>query len=502
MERTTSTVADRYVLGPLIAAGGMAEVYRARDEVLARTVAVKILLRHLGEDSDVVARFRREALAAARLTHPNIIAIYDTGTDGPGDDQRHYIVMEHCPGGSLHSALENKGSFDPTEVASVGATICSALGYAHAEGVIHRDIKPGNVLIVEHGTLKVTDFGIAKAAFTSGDLTTTGSIIGTVSYISPEQAQGQEPDGRSDLYSLGVLLYQLATGRLPFRGESEVATALSHVREQPLPPRSIRAGIPRALEEVILKALAKDPVDRFASAEEMKHELERTGGTATQALPIPHPAPAPEVQVPLEEREPTGPMPFIKTEGKRNAPVVALVIGAIVAAIVIAAVVGSRTEQTPQDGPQGGAQAGSVNVEIAEASDFDPHGGDGEHPELVDDSYDEDPTTSWRTENYEASLQAQGKPGVGIYFDLGSEATVQRVRVDFDRAGYSVELRASNSLGDDEAAFELIEEVGSADAQQVFEVDESYRYWLVWLTGFPGGGGGRAAVTEVSFDGG
>lgn len=500
MERTTSTVADRYVLGPLIATGGMAEVYRARDEVLARTVAVKILLRHLGEDADVVTRFRREALAAARLTHPNIIAIYDTGTDGPEDDQRHYIVMEHCPGGSLHSAVEDRGSFDPTEVASVGATICSALGYAHAEGVIHRDIKPGNVLIVEHGTLKVTDFGIAKAAFTSGDLTTTGSIIGTVSYISPEQAQGQEPDGRSDLYSLGVLLYQLATGRLPFRGESEVATALSHVREQPLPPRSLRAGIPRALEEVILKALSKDPADRFASAEEMKHELEMTGGTATQALPIPHPAPAPEVQVPLEEREPTGPMPFIKTEGKRNAPVVLLVIGAIVAATVIAAVVGSRTEQAPQDGPDG-EQAEAVNVEIAAASDFDPHGGDGEHPELVEDSYDEDPSTSWRTSTYSASLQAV-KPGVGIYFDLGSEVDVEQVLVDFDRAGYSVELRASNSLGDDETAFELIEKTDSADAQQVFDVDERYRYWLVWLTGFPGGGGGRAAVTEVSFDGG
>lgn len=496
MERTTTTIADRYVLGSLIATGGMAEVYRARDEVLARTVAVKVLLSHLSEDPDLVARFRREALAAARLTHPNIISIYDTGTDGNEGDLRHYIVMEYCPGGTLSSALKERGSFDPDEVASIGATICGALGYAHAEKVIHRDIKPGNVLIVEHGTLKVTDFGIAKAAFSSGDLTTTGSIIGTVTYISPEQAQGEEPDGRSDLYSLGVLLYELATGRAPFRGETDVATALSHVREQPPSPRSVRAGIPRSLEDTILKALAKDPADRFASAEEMKHALDVSGGVGPQTLGIPRPStPRPD---PEDE---TGPMPFIKTEGKRNVPVVLLVIGAIVAATVIAALVGSQTEE-PQsrNGGEGGGGAEVRNIEVTTAEDFDPHTGDGEHPELVADAHDGDPSTSWRTSTYRSSLQAQ-KPGVGIYFDLGREVDVRRVTVDFDQAGYALELRAANSIGDDEGSFDLIDEIGSSEAEQVFEANESYRYWLVWLTGFPGGGGGRATITEVSFDG-
>lgn len=495
MERTTATIADRYVLGSLIATGGMAEVYRARDEVLARTVAVKVLLSHLSEDPDLVARFRREALAAARLTHPNIISIYDTGTDGNGGDLRHYIVMEHCPAGSLSSALEERGPFDPDEVASIGATICGALGYAHSEKVVHRDVKPGNVLIVEHGTLKVTDFGIAKAAFSSGDLTTTGSIIGTVTYLSPEQAQGKEPDGRSDLYSLGVLLYELATGRPPFRGETDVATALSHVREQPPPPRSVRAGIPRTLENAILKALAKDPADRFSTAEEMKHVLEMSGGASAQTLGISRPsAPRPDPE------DATGPMPFIKTEGKRNVPVVLLVIGAIVAATVIAALVGSQTED-PQGRNGGGDNGAAVSaIEVDTAGDFDPHTGDGEHPELAADAHDGDPSTSWRTSTYSSSLQAQ-KPGVGIYFDLGREVDVRRVTVAFDQTGYALQLRASNSIGADESSFDLIEEVDSSESEQVFETNESYRYWLVWLTGFPGGGGGRATITEVSFDG-
>lgn len=500
MERT-QTVADRYTLGPLIERGGMAEVFKARDEVLARTVAIKMLLGPLTQDDEVVARFRQEALAAARLTHPNIVSIYDTGSDTEGDLERHFIVMEYCSGGSLRTALEERGSFPAEEAASVGATVCSALGYAHAEGVIHRDIKPGNVLLVEHGTLKVTDFGIAKAGFGSGDITTTGSILGTVAYISPEQARGDEPDPRSDLYSLGIMLYELVTGRPPFKADTDVATALCHVREAPPPPRALRAGIPKSLEATILKALEKDPDDRFASAEEMRDELEAIGaGSSTRPIRVPAMTQANRKETSAGDEAETGPMPFIKTEGRRNAPVIFLVIGAILAAAVIAALVGSQDDDGEADKGSAGGRGGSQQVKVVDATDFDPHGGDGEHPELVKNAFDGDPGTSWRTSNYSATLEAIGKAGVGLLFDLGEETEVGRVTILLDRAGYNLELRAGNSTGDDENAFEVIERFGSSDARTEIEPEGSYRYWLVWLKAFPGGGG-RGVVQEVTFDG-
>jgi serine/threonine protein kinase len=235
-----TSIADRYVLEELLARGGMGSVYKARDEVLARPVAVKILHPHLSEDHGFLERFRREAVAAAGLSHPGIVAIYDTGTDTAEDgSERHYIVMEHCAGGTLTELSAREGALEPERAAAVVAAVCSSLDFAHRAGVVHRDVKPDNVLFADDGTLKVADFGIAKAAYASGDITTTGSILGTVTYISPEQAGGREPDARSDVYSAGVVLYELLTGRPPFQGETDVATALMHVNESPTPVRAL-----------------------------------------------------------------------------------------------------------------------------------------------------------------------------------------------------------------------------------------------------------------------
>jgi serine/threonine protein kinase len=503
MTENTITLAERYVLGSLIARGGMAEVWTARDEVLARTVAVKLLHVHLAADPSFVARFRAEALAAARLTHPNIVAIYDTGTGGSGVEERHFIVMEHCPKGTLHELLQRDGVLQPERVAAIGTTICDALSYAHSHGVIHRDVKPANVLLSEHGTLKVGDFGIAKAAFGAQDLTSTGAIIGSVAYISPEQAQGEEPDARSDLYALGILLYELLCGRPPFKAETDVATALSHVRDRPEPMRSLRAGVPRQLEEVVQKTLEKDPDRRYSSAEEMRHELARVSG---------EPSPHFGAPLPVHDREPT-PQPsadssetheFLRTEGRRIAPVILLIAAAIVAAIVIASLV-RVVEPGGNNGERGGGGNGSggSKIEIQSAQDFDPEGDDGsEHPDEVPLAYDGQPGTAWQTSNYTSTLEAQNKGGVGIVFDLGEAAEVGEVTVDFDAPGYGVELRAADSEGASADDFEVIDSTDSSDAAHVFQADgQEARYWLVWITALQGGTG-RGVIAEVSFVGG
>lgn len=497
-----ATLIERYVLESKIASGGMASVWRARDEVLARTVAVKILHPHLAEDETFVERFRVEALAAARLAHPNIVAIYDTGSESSGADIQHFIVMEHCGGGTLDALNPPGGLSDPQQVAGIGSTICDALFYAHTQGVVHRDIKPANVLISEHHNLKVTDFGIAKAAFTKTDITTTGSIIGTVTYISPEQANGDEPDARSDLYSLGVLLYELLAGRPPFREETDVATALKHLHEKPPSPRSIRAGIPRDLEAVIMKSLAKDPGARFQTAQEMKEALGNghAAGTHTRVIETPAPRTSPSIDRPVTD---TGPRAFISEEGRRMLPILVLVIGAIVAAIVIASALTQEDESTDRGSGNGnGGGSAATEIQISAAEDFDPpaNRGDGvEHPDDVAAAFDGDEGTGWTTEGYDDPIELQ-KDGVGLVFDLGESVEVTEVEAVFDTGGYSLELRAADEKGGSAGDFEVIEEISSSDSTQVFDAGGTKaRYWLVWITSLPGDGGGRGVISEVRF---
>src|SRR5438093_3284620 len=282
-------LAGRYGLEQLIATGGMAEVWRARDEVLARMVAVKILRPELADDPSLAERFQREAVAAARLGHPCIIGVFDTGHD----DGTRYIVMEHFAGRSLRDILEERRQLAPDEAVAITLPVLEALGHAHGQGLIHRDVKPGNILVGEDGRVKVTDFGIAKVAYAHGDLTTTGAMLGTVRYVSPEQVEGGEVDGRSDLYSAGVVLYEMLTGRPPFAAQTDVATAMMRLTSDPLPPRAIRPGVPRRLEAVVTKAMARRPEDRFLSAAAMRAALERHAASgdpsATQAIPVTHP---------------------------------------------------------------------------------------------------------------------------------------------------------------------------------------------------------------------
>ncbi len=277
----------RYRVTEKIGSGGMAEVYKAVDEVLGRTVAVKVMHPRYAADETFAARFRQEAQAAANLQSPYIVNMYDWGQDG----STYYIVMEYLRGADLKSLITQHGALDSRKVAEIGVQVCSALSVAHGYDVIHRDIKPHNIMVGADG-VKVTDFGIARAGNTT--MTQTGSVLGTAHYVSPEQAQGRPLTAASDLYSLGVVLYEAATGRLPFDADSPVAVALKQVNEAPRPPHEIVPSIDPGLEAVILTALAKRPTDRYDTADQMRQDLQRViEGQTVRAVPVAAPVPGP-----------------------------------------------------------------------------------------------------------------------------------------------------------------------------------------------------------------
>ena len=300
----------RYRVEDELGRGGMAKVFKGTDEVLGRPVAIKVLAPQLADDESFVARFRREAQAAARLNHSNLVGVYDTGED----DGIKYIVMEYVEGKTLAAYLAGGGRIMPDRAMEIAEGVCSALAVAHAAGIVHRDIKPGNIMVTPRGEVKVTDFGIARVSTTGDTVAQTVAVLGTASYLSPEQAQGQAVDGRSDIYSLGCVLYEMLAGRPPFAGDSPVTVASKQVLETPQPPSKLNPDVSTELDAVILKTLAKNPANRYQTADELRADLERARrgepviatpllaeAAATQAMP-----PAAQTTAVLPPTQPTG----------------------------------------------------------------------------------------------------------------------------------------------------------------------------------------------------
>jgi serine/threonine-protein kinase len=291
-------LAARYAVGELLGRGGMAEVYRATDRVLDRSVAVKVLGSWLADDATFVERFRREALAAARISHPNLVAVYDAGSE----DGIQYIVMELVPGETLAGVLASRGRLDPDRAAQVATSAADALEVAHASGLVHRDVKPANVMVMPDGRTKLMDLGIARS-LDGETITRASSVLGTAGYLSPEQARGDRVDHRSDIYSLGCVLFEMLAGRQPFEADSPVAVAYKHVNETPAFPASLQPPVPPALEAVTLRAMEKDPAARFQSAADMKAALD------DRTVPI---APVTATE-PMASVEATRPLPLAPT---------------------------------------------------------------------------------------------------------------------------------------------------------------------------------------------
>jgi len=318
---------QRYRLKEKIGSGGMAEVYLADDLLLGREVAVKVLHAQFAADPAFIQRFRHEAQAAANLNHPNIVNIYDWGNEG----DQYYIVMEYVEGRDLKEILRSEGRLLPERAAEIAAEVCAALQFAHRGNLVHRDIKPHNIFITELGQVKVMDFGIAREG-NGGGITQTGMVMGTPQYISPEQAQGLAVDGRSDIYSLGVVLYEMLTGQLPFDDPNPVTVTYKQVREDPMPPSVIDPEIPATLEAIVMKAMSKNPANRFQNAQEMKADLLRfLEGMPVSATPV----------LPEAAYAGTGATPAAAPSGRKWPWIAAAVIAVlIIVGIVLALVLG------------------------------------------------------------------------------------------------------------------------------------------------------------------
>jgi serine/threonine-protein kinase len=350
MDMDGRVIADRYAVRELLGRGGMAEVYLATDRVLDRPVAVKVLGSWLASDASFVERFRREALAAARISHPSLVAVYDAGSE----DDLHYIVMEHVPGETLAEALRREGRLPADRARTIAARVGEALAVAHAAGIVHRDVKPGNVMLTPDGRIKLMDLGIARG-IEGESITRASSILGTAGYVSPEQARGERVDHRSDIYSLGCVLYEMLSGRQPFEADNPVAVAYKHVHEAPVAPTSIEPSIPPALEAVALHAMEKDPDARFPTVADMTAALEDATG----------PLPAMEATQPLPGRgavpiAPTTPLPRRAERPprrRRMAPILALIVGlALLGALAFALLGGDP----PADGRANSSPSRSV----------------------------------------------------------------------------------------------------------------------------------------------
>ena len=491
---TGTVLSGRYKLESKLGSGGMSTVYLARDETLERWVAVKVLHREISDQPDQLERFARESRSVAQVSHPNVVAVIDAGEDGG----RPYIVFEYCDGETLKERIDRSGRLPLDEAAAYSIEVGRGLAAAHARRLVHRDVKPQNVLIDSEGRAKVTDFGIARSLESDG-LTKTGRVLGTTDYVSPEQAMGQDVDARSDIYSLGVLLYEMLTGDVPFKAENLVGVAMKHVNEKMPNVQKVRPQVSSALAAVVERATEKDARKRYQDMGEMLADLEaalevevaragRSTGEATTVLR----------SVPNRRRR-------LLTKRTVSLAGILLVLAAFAAALIIAGVFsddekrggggggGSTTEE-----PTGG------EVELRQAADFDPEG-DVEHPDEVGLAIDGNPSTTWPTETYNTGpiVADAGKSGVGLIVEADAPVTGTAISISTVESGWTAEIYAAAGGPPDDLAgwgapVGTVEEAGT-DEIIVLEVPEPAESYLIWFTVLSAEG--KVEVSEVTLSG-
>jgi tRNA A-37 threonylcarbamoyl transferase component Bud32 len=470
-----TVLSGRYRLKAKLGSGGMSTVYLASDETLDRAVAVKVMHREMSEQPDQLERFRREARAVAKLTHPSVVAVIDAGEDGGHP----YIVFEYVEGENLKQRIKRLGPLDPQEALAYAIEIAAGLAVAHDRKMVHRDVKPQNVLIDAEGRAKVTDFGIARQLEQQG-VTDTGRVLGTTDYVSPEQAMGHRVDQRSDIYSLGVVLYEMLTGEVPFSADTQVGVAMKHVNEELPDVQRRRPELSAATALTIERSTSKDTAKRYASIGEMIDDLEtaleveaaRAGSTEGEATTV--------LKAVRPKRR------WLRGRGWRpllGALAVLAIAGGAVAAVVFISEGGG--------GGGGGAKEGSP-IAISSATDFDPDGDGVEHSEEVQDAIDGNPTgTAWTTETYETGpeviKEAVGGPsGVGLYLDTGRDVAASSLEVRSAEPGWDLTVYgAASGPPDDLDGWTEIGGQTDMDTHQTVELDtggDRFRYYLLWIT--------------------
>jgi eukaryotic-like serine/threonine-protein kinase len=502
----------RYRLDAQIGRGGMSTVYRAFDTVLERSVAIKLMHREIASDSDQLERFRREARSVARLNHPHIVTVIDAGEepseDGLESGSAPYIVLEYVQGETLKQLIRRDGPLEITQAIAYAIELARALGAAHERMIVHRDVKPQNVLIGEEGGAKITDFGIARTLTEEG-LTVAGRVLGTTDYVSPEQALGQPVTGQSDLYSLGIVLYEMLTGDVPFHGETPVAVAMRHVREQVPDVQRLRPEVSAATASVVDRAVAKDLDYRYHDAASMVADLEQvlaieaaragqTTGEVTSVLRT----------LPGDARRR---LPWRMQHPARWAASLALLAAIIAIAIVAAAQQAHKGTGVAPD-VHAGAGLHAVPLSQTAAHDYNPFGTGPENHNRVQNVVDSDPNTVWSTAHYyEKTLVKAGGTGLGVYLDAAPGVVARALEVQTPTPGFSAQVYGARSVNLSypygntaplsargwHGPLGSAENIRNRQRIKLSSAATPYRYYLIWLTTLPPGEE-SASITDLT----
>jgi serine/threonine protein kinase len=482
-------LSGRYRIENEIGSGGMSTVYCAFDETLERQVALKIMHSDISSDAAALERFRREARTVAQLSHPHVVMVIDAG-----EDQGHpYIVFEHVRGETLKDRVRREGPLPISEAVAYAIEIGRALQVAHEHGLVHRDVKPQNVLLDDEGRAKVTDFGIALGLEQEA-LTAAGKVVGTTDYVSPEQAMGQEVTGQSDVYSLGVVLFEMLTGTVPFKGDSSVSVAMKHVREGIPDVQRRRPEVSAALAGVLERATAKELENRYPSMdafvgdleEVLTYETARAGEATGEATAILSALPANVAQR--------------KTAWRRFGPVAIYVLIACAVAVGAVLVIGSNGDDSKSS-----AESGLSRIQLSESAvhDYDPPPGDGtENSEQRSFAVDGDKTSTWETENYDTPDLGNIKDGVGLYLDAGRGVVAPALRVLTPKSGWSYEVYVADQVPQDLRGWTMVASGRMDSTRKTINLDtagQRSRFYLLWITNLTESPTGRAnaAVSDL-----